>query len=205
MYQPPSQPPSNQANKAWGTGCAVLLALSLLIAACGKPSDTLTAADRASESAAAAARISEAISGTPTPTPSETPSDSPSPTPTGIDAAARKACTLHVQAVALRDAGWTSKADDQDDAAEEAVWESTVLEFAGFDVPQQLDDWCATNLPEVHAKPVTKKPVDRPKPAKSTAPSVPEGATAICNDGTVSYSRHRQGTCSHHNGVRTWL
>jgi hypothetical protein len=30
-------------------------------------------------------------------------------------------------------------------------------------------------------------------------------ATAICRDGTYSYSRHRQGTCSRHGGVSTWL
>jgi hypothetical protein len=37
------------------------------------------------------------------------------------------------------------------------------------------------------------------------APGVcPAGATAICTDGTVSYSAHRQGTCSHHGGVAQW-
>lgn len=30
-------------------------------------------------------------------------------------------------------------------------------------------------------------------------------ATARCNDGTYSYSQHRQGTCSYHGGVRYWL
>jgi endonuclease YncB( thermonuclease family) len=30
-------------------------------------------------------------------------------------------------------------------------------------------------------------------------------ATARCNDGTYSYSLHRQGTCSHHGGVAYWL
>ncbi|MET8009883.1 DUF3761 domain-containing protein [Streptomyces sp. NPDC005271] len=33
----------------------------------------------------------------------------------------------------------------------------------------------------------------------------PAGATARCNDGTYSYSQHRRGTCSHHDGVATWL
>ena len=28
---------------------------------------------------------------------------------------------------------------------------------------------------------------------------------AVCVDGTVSYSVSRQGTCSHHGGVATWL
>lgn len=37
-----------------------------------------------------------------------------------------------------------------------------------------------------------------------TLPSTPV-ATAICKDGTFSYSATRSGTCSHHGGVRTWL
>lgn len=37
------------------------------------------------------------------------------------------------------------------------------------------------------------------------APSPPPGATAQCVDGSYSFSAHRQGTCSHHGGVGTWL
>jgi hypothetical protein len=33
----------------------------------------------------------------------------------------------------------------------------------------------------------------------------PSGATAICKDGSYSYSQHRSGTCSGHGGVRSWL
>jgi hypothetical protein len=40
-------------------------------------------------------------------------------------------------------------------------------------------------------------------PAK--APSAPQGATAVCRDGSYSFSQHRQGTCSHHGGVSRWL
>jgi hypothetical protein len=35
--------------------------------------------------------------------------------------------------------------------------------------------------------------------------SVPAGASAICGDGTYSFSQHRSGTCSHHGGVSEWL
>ena len=28
--------------------------------------------------------------------------------------------------------------------------------------------------------------------------------TALCRDGTYSYSQNRQGTCSHHGGVAVW-
>lgn len=34
--------------------------------------------------------------------------------------------------------------------------------------------------------------------------SVPAGATAVCADGTYSFSQHRSGTCSHHGGVSNW-
>lgn len=36
-------------------------------------------------------------------------------------------------------------------------------------------------------------------------PSQPVGATAICRNGTYSFSRSRRGTCSGHGGVRRWL
>lgn len=35
--------------------------------------------------------------------------------------------------------------------------------------------------------------------------SPPSGATAICGDGTYSFSQSRRGTCSHHGGVSQWL
>ena len=35
--------------------------------------------------------------------------------------------------------------------------------------------------------------------------STPAGATALCRDGTYSFSRSRRGTCSHHGGVTRWL
>jgi len=30
-------------------------------------------------------------------------------------------------------------------------------------------------------------------------------ATAVCNDGTLSCSKNRSGTCSHHGGVKCWI
>ena len=40
-------------------------------------------------------------------------------------------------------------------------------------------------------------------PAYSTG-GVPAGASALCADGTYSFSQHRSGTCSHHGGVAQW-
>jgi len=33
----------------------------------------------------------------------------------------------------------------------------------------------------------------------------PQGATAVCRDGTYSYSEHHAGTCSRHGGVQGWV
>lgn len=35
--------------------------------------------------------------------------------------------------------------------------------------------------------------------------TTPPGATALCRDGTYSFSKSRRGTCSHHGGVAKWL
>jgi len=32
-----------------------------------------------------------------------------------------------------------------------------------------------------------------------------QGVTAICKDGSYSYSKHRSGTCAHHGGVKRWI
>ena len=34
---------------------------------------------------------------------------------------------------------------------------------------------------------------------------IPAGATAVCRDGTYSFSLHHRGSCSHHGGVSNWL
>jgi hypothetical protein len=39
----------------------------------------------------------------------------------------------------------------------------------------------------------------------ASAAATPPGATAVCRDGTYSYSQHHSGTCSHHGGVAKWL
>jgi hypothetical protein len=42
-----------------------------------------------------------------------------------------------------------------------------------------------------------------PSDARSDGP--PAGATALCKDGTYSFSKTHSGTCSHHGGVAQWL
>jgi hypothetical protein len=39
----------------------------------------------------------------------------------------------------------------------------------------------------------------------ASADTPPPGATALCRDGTYSFSQTHSGTCSHHGGVAQWL
>jgi hypothetical protein len=39
----------------------------------------------------------------------------------------------------------------------------------------------------------------------ATGAGPPRGATALCRDGTYSFSQTHSGTCSHHGGVAQWL
>jgi hypothetical protein len=48
-------------------------------------------------------------------------------------------------------------------------------------------------------------PASRHRSHTRTQESRPSGASAVCRDGTYSYSAHRRGTCSHHGGVSSWL
>jgi hypothetical protein len=43
-----------------------------------------------------------------------------------------------------------------------------------------------------------------PTPYPYTAPVYDYGPTALCNDGTYSYSQNHRGTCSWHGGVAVW-
>jgi len=55
-------------------------------------------------------------------------------------------------------------------------------------------------------KTTTQKTVNQTEiKKKKETPSIPSGATARCKDGTLSYSKSRRGTCSHHGGVSTWF
>jgi hypothetical protein len=51
-------------------------------------------------------------------------------------------------------------------------------------------------------------PVGKPRATSipsGTQPGAPEGATALCKDGSYSMSKQHGGACSHHGGVAKWL
>ena len=39
----------------------------------------------------------------------------------------------------------------------------------------------------------------------SAAPKKPKGATGLCEDGTYTTSKNKQGACSSHGGLKEWL
>lgn len=60
------------------------------------------------------------------------------------------------------------------------------------------------NLNTTKAKHYTNSKGDRVQ-SPTHYDSTPAGATALCRDGTYSFSQSRRGTCSHHGGVARWL
>jgi hypothetical protein len=61
----------------------------------------------------------------------------------------------------------------------------------------------AVVTPSPVAAPVVAPPVVAP-PVDPYAAATAAGASAVCADGTWSYSQHRSGTCSSHGGVHWW-
>jgi serine/threonine-protein kinase len=57
--------------------------------------------------------------------------------------------------------------------------------------------------PSAPAAPVAPPPA-APPPADPYAQAKAAGATAVCADGSWSYSKTRSGTCSSHGGVHWW-
>jgi hypothetical protein len=57
-----------------------------------------------------------------------------------------------------------------------------------------------------HSLSSTSLPTGVTAPGAPTSPNgAPAGATALCNDGTYSYSHHAAKTCSHNGGVKQSL
>ncbi|MFD0327114.1 DUF3761 domain-containing protein [Streptacidiphilus monticola] len=53
----------------------------------------------------------------------------------------------------------------------------------------------------------TRSPAPPPSQPATTPPrstAAPNGATALCRDGSLSFAAHHQGACSHHGGVAQW-
>ena len=92
-----------------------------------------------------------------------------------------------------------------------------VTTFSGAVLAQNipLHAVLSSHTQTVQSAPVVVTPTDTPfyvPPTPTYTPNfyqgsyqVPAGITAICLDGTYSYSRNARGTCSHHGGVSRWM
>jgi len=61
----------------------------------------------------------------------------------------------------------------------------------------------ASSPSPTHAAVASVAPVQAP-PQDPYAAATAAGATAVCAEGTWSYSKNRSGTCSSHGGVHWW-
>ena len=86
-------------------------------------------------------------------------------------------------------------------AAQQAIsgdWGTAYAKYAGLTVtyPTQAPAYTPPPAPVYTA----------PAPAYTApAPAPAGGPTAVCNDGSYSYSQTHSGTCSRHGGVARWL
>jgi hypothetical protein len=69
---------------------------------------------------------------------------------------------------------------------------------------------CTNGGTPVSTNPTTTNNSSSTTPTKTSGPVVsetgaPKGATALCKNGTYSFSKTRSGTCSRNGGVKEWL
>jgi hypothetical protein len=69
---------------------------------------------------------------------------------------------------------------------------------------QQSTPAVVSPTPVAVVQPVVAPPVIARPPVDPYAAATAAGASAVCADGTWSYSQHRSGTCSSHGGVHWW-
>jgi hypothetical protein len=91
---------------------------------------------------------------------------------------------------------------------DEAIQAPAKLEIQSSEVKEEKVE--STSLPAANTNTYStpygtpyKTPYTTPyeTPYATPAQNTP---TALCKDGTLSYSAHRSGTCSHHGGVAQW-
>lgn len=172
---PGGDTPSGKAGFFTGAGCLMVAVALSVLTACG----ALIAGKPPSPKRPSAISITQTI--TPTPSASFTvtarpPTPSPAPTTTAHD----------------RDRDGIPDTLDND------------ADGDGIGQAEDYDDQDAkVEQPPDFGQPPEPGPVDSAPDGEDT--DIPAGATALCEDGTFSYSANRRGTCSHHGGVAKWL
>jgi hypothetical protein len=164
------------------TVSALVLALGGLAACSG----TVSAADAAHH----ASISTNAVKPTRSPTPTPTPTPSIVPTDHTGEQAAQTLLELQAQGLVVVFV----------DASGVTVPDATGWSVASTDPAPGTPLFSGATV-RVTVTPPPPPPPPAPAPAPAPAGN---GATALCNDGTVSYSATHQGTCSHHGGVSVW-
>lgn len=92
------------------------------------------------------------------------------------------------------------------EAAHQRNYNNCLHGYVGCDTSQLTDSEKATVSTQSTPAPRYYRNKDGQRVQSPTYyDKVPAGATAQCRDGTYSFSRHHQGTCSRHGGVAKWL
>ena len=138
----------------------------------------------------------------PTRTPSATPTPTPTPTPvvSFADYSTAQASTAQQALVGQGIAVVLYTADGQSSPSDWTGW-TIARQSPAVGTPLYAGQTVTFFLSPPPAAPVVAPAPAAPAPA---APAGNGGATAMCRDGSLSYSAHRQGTCSHHGGVAVW-
>lgn len=131
----------------------------------------------------------------PTPVPTPAPTPVPTPAPTIAPTPVPRAVAAPAPTPDPRDIYNCSDFRTQEEA--QAVFNQDRSDPNRLD--QQGNGIACESLPHAVA-PRAPAPVVAPP-----APAAPAGATAICRDGTYSFSQSRSGTCSSHGGVLRFL
>jgi len=131
----------------------------------------------------------------------KTASPTPTPTPTPVIAQLTDYSTSPFASaqVALQAAGITVSLQTADGQAAPADWTGWTV---SRESPAAGTPLYAGSTVVLYLSPPVVAPV--PLVQVPAAPADHGGATALCKDGSLSYSAHRQGTCSHHGGVAVW-
>lgn len=198
------------------TFLALLIALSTL--GCGSATTKLTTSPTVAPSPSAIAKALDIPTQAPSPT--ATPTAEPSAFVvgnTGGDGVYIRRTTAMADRIKAWPDGTTMLSAGPDREAEGRLWQNVrdpdgtlgwvpaeyllAVGTAGASAPAAS----ATKIP-VKALATSTAPATKAASKPTPAPSVhPPGATALCRDGTYSYSQNRRGTCSWHGGVAQWL
>lgn len=186
--------PRKRSAAALGAGLALVVLLGSGSAfGATHPAAPASAVDPAPiVSASPAASTAPRKTPTPTPTPIVTTKDVTETTPIPFDSTTVESTTLAQGTSTVTTTGVNG--------VRTTTFRVTLTD--GVETSRQQVSEAVTTQPVAQVTTIGTYVVPAPAPpAPAPAPNEGGGATALCNDGTLSYAAHHQGACSHHGGV----